>query len=137
MWAFATKHLNYQRVNLKIQLTCAFFFAIYSFLSKYHDCYNVFFRITQYNIDVHNMHAGSPLRTHEHLRRTEPADLKIHEVIHIYLRQLAILTLQQSSEQIKGGVWQGFFNLFFSHSIIIFRKKFVPRKKDDSLGFKL
>ena len=48
---------------------------------------NFFFRITQYNVDAHNTYAHSPLWTHvrksypyEHLRRTEPADLEIHEV---------------------------------------------------------
>ena len=46
-----------------------------------------FFRITQYNVETHNMHAHSPIWTHvhkpypyEHLRRTEPANLEINEV---------------------------------------------------------
>jgi hypothetical protein len=44
-------------------------------------------RVTQHNVDAHNTHAYSPaintrLLTvpHEHIRRTEPPDLEIHEV---------------------------------------------------------
>jgi hypothetical protein len=47
----------------------------------------IFFRITQYNADVHNTHAYSPILIHlcklylyKHLRRTEPTNLEIHEV---------------------------------------------------------
>jgi hypothetical protein len=47
----------------------------------------IFFRITEYNIGAHNMHAHSSLWTHvrkpypyEYLERTEPTDLEIHEI---------------------------------------------------------
>jgi hypothetical protein len=47
----------------------------------------LFFRITRYSVDAQNTHAHSTLWTHrrkpypyEHLRKTEPANLKIHEV---------------------------------------------------------
>jgi hypothetical protein len=54
-------------------------------ISIYDDWF--FFRITQYNVDAHNMHAHSQLWIHihkpyfyENLKSTEPADLEIHEV---------------------------------------------------------
>jgi hypothetical protein len=74
-----------------IQLEPWLFIMIYAveYISNVYDNINhlLFFRIIQYNADAHNTYAHSPLWTHvrkpypyEHLRRTEPADLEIHEV---------------------------------------------------------
>jgi hypothetical protein len=80
-------------------------------LSIMHTLGIFFLRITHYNADVHNTHAHSPLWTHvckpypyEHLRRTKPTDLEIHEVTTDALLSMGMLPTTESIAPLNSGI---------------------------------
>ena len=73
--------------------------------------YLCIFYIKQYNVGVHDMHAHSTLWTHickpypyELLRKTEPTDLEIHEVITCALQLTGTSPTTESIAPLNPGI---------------------------------